>query len=454
MTNIEAGEVKECSTCWTESHQTDFIGFSCNHTICHGCMTKQFNAYKNDRGRGLQCPYIECKRDISDENEFVNRERWNTLLGKNKVDEIIRILKEQAEEKLQQASSKGLDRKARRWLRKNTKPCPKCHQGIQKNGGCNHMTCTKCSHQFCWKCKSNWPSGCRPYACSKVITGVSDEVALVLEDALDIGSVCLALGATGGVISYANQSYKNKKRSIEEVTQSQVKQPTSWLGKKIDALKQKTKFTASFSKEHLASKVITMPGTLLQTTIGALTYYGLQECDEMIEDHGIASISPLERRIMYVGVAGVIAFLTKPITKLFASNVAFEKLAKDQFFIKLLQATNFDEILVNKEQLIAYNALIASINQHNVTRLQLRRAFGTHVTSVSDIDDRMRTWLMVIVAREIGKVDDVQDAVLEQNLRYLEHLHKMLAEQKQSELTKQAQEIIEQIINHMQDIKK
>ncbi len=31
------------------------------------------------------------------------------------------------------------------------KQCPKCQAGIQKNGGCKHMTC-KCGAHICWDC--------------------------------------------------------------------------------------------------------------------------------------------------------------------------------------------------------------------------------------------------------------------------------------------------------------
>lgn len=36
-----------------------------------------------------------------------------------------------------------------------TKACPACHERIEKNMGCNHMTC-RCGHQFCWICMGTW----------------------------------------------------------------------------------------------------------------------------------------------------------------------------------------------------------------------------------------------------------------------------------------------------------
>ena len=31
------------------------------------------------------------------------------------------------------------------------KKCPNCQNGVEKNGGCDHMTC-RCKHEFCWLC--------------------------------------------------------------------------------------------------------------------------------------------------------------------------------------------------------------------------------------------------------------------------------------------------------------
>ncbi|XP_047230227.1 E3 ubiquitin-protein ligase RNF14-like [Girardinichthys multiradiatus] len=38
-----------------------------------------------------------------------------------------------------------------KWVTVNTKPCPHCFCPIQKDGGCNHMYCTRCNQGFNWE---------------------------------------------------------------------------------------------------------------------------------------------------------------------------------------------------------------------------------------------------------------------------------------------------------------
>ena len=44
------------------------------------------------------------------------------------------------------------------WIKANTRPCPKCKTPIEKNDGCNHMTCSNriCGYEFCWICRKDW----------------------------------------------------------------------------------------------------------------------------------------------------------------------------------------------------------------------------------------------------------------------------------------------------------
>ncbi|KAI4298381.1 hypothetical protein L6164_031950 [Bauhinia variegata] len=37
------------------------------------------------------------------------------------------------------------------WMTVHTKPCPKCHKPVEKNGGCNLVSCI-CGQAFCWLC--------------------------------------------------------------------------------------------------------------------------------------------------------------------------------------------------------------------------------------------------------------------------------------------------------------
>uniref|UniRef100_A0A7S1Q8V7 RBR-type E3 ubiquitin transferase n=1 Tax=Neobodo designis TaxID=312471 RepID=A0A7S1Q8V7_NEODS len=56
------------------------------------------------------------------------------------------------------------------WVAANTKPCPgkSCGKTVEKNGGCNHMTCPACKHEWCWVCEGPWSThGSSYYKCNQ-----------------------------------------------------------------------------------------------------------------------------------------------------------------------------------------------------------------------------------------------------------------------------------------------
>ncbi|ORX55054.1 hypothetical protein DM01DRAFT_1030428 [Hesseltinella vesiculosa] len=60
------------------------------------------------------------------------------------------------------------DSETANWISAHTKECPKCNSTIEKNGGCNHMTCRKCRHEFCWVCMGPWSEhGTSWYNCNR-----------------------------------------------------------------------------------------------------------------------------------------------------------------------------------------------------------------------------------------------------------------------------------------------
>lgn len=61
------------------------------------------------------------------------------------------------------------------WILVNTKGCPKCSRRIEKNQGCNHMTCSMCRHEFCWICLGNWIGhNGNSYQCNQYLENSAD----------------------------------------------------------------------------------------------------------------------------------------------------------------------------------------------------------------------------------------------------------------------------------------
>jgi len=71
------------------------------------------------------------------------------------------------------------------WKRLRAKKCPSCEVIIEKNGGCDHMTCSQCQAEFCWiffrlyPLHSSFPHNMKPII-STIFTLITIGVILLL----------------------------------------------------------------------------------------------------------------------------------------------------------------------------------------------------------------------------------------------------------------------------------
>ena len=203
-TKLVPKQQEECEICFLKFPSSDMTYLACGHRFCNSCWcqyltTKIITDADCDI---IRCPGFQCKELVDDDtvkqlitenktqlrfkhlltNSFVQCHRLTKWCPSPDCSNAVKVsmLKtrnvrcscghlfcfscleewhdpvqcEQLKSWLKKCSD---DSETLNWVHVNTKECPKCHAFIEKNGGCNHMTCRKCRHQFCWLCLQNWP---------------------------------------------------------------------------------------------------------------------------------------------------------------------------------------------------------------------------------------------------------------------------------------------------------
>lgn len=192
----------ECNICSSTVDGAEALALGCGHEFCLSCWRSWLNA-ETDKGPAsvfTKCPGFKC-------TEIVSQELAITLLQEDKRDKFrvwtldnlvsgARALtwcptagcglaveykaggakeidcscgsmycfkcSQEAhrpalcEEVEQWMIKNSRDSENINWIVANTKRCPKCNVHIEKNQGCNHMTCRSCTFSFCWLCKGAW----------------------------------------------------------------------------------------------------------------------------------------------------------------------------------------------------------------------------------------------------------------------------------------------------------
>ncbi|XP_058795293.1 E3 ubiquitin-protein ligase ARIH1-like [Phymastichus coffea] len=208
-----SGETEDCGICCVPTAKSTMADSSCGHRFCLDCWNEYLTTKIMDDGIGqtIACAAHECDILVDDErvmklvtdpavkykyqvlitNSFVecNRElRWCSTPG---CEAAIKVRYHDAKpvtckcnrtmcfacgedwhdpltcellRKWMKVFHK--DEANTRWISKNAKPCINCYTPIQKNGGCNSVSCKKCSHVFCWVCEKSWKLHLFHYHCS------------------------------------------------------------------------------------------------------------------------------------------------------------------------------------------------------------------------------------------------------------------------------------------------
>lgn len=195
----------DCAICFADSvPPAETFGLGCRHIFCKECWSGFLSAAVSDSG--AQCIFAKCpedgcgevvtpsvfasmaSKDIAAryerfvEQSFININRsmsWcpapgcgNSFLAKGALKTVkcpcgMQSCFKCSNEAHQPIDCNGLgiwldkcsnESETVNWILANTKKCPKCMVRIEKNQGCNHMTCRNrgCQFQFCWVCMGPW----------------------------------------------------------------------------------------------------------------------------------------------------------------------------------------------------------------------------------------------------------------------------------------------------------
>lgn len=209
-----------CDICCDDSGEMDTVCISCEHRFCKNCYTQYLYQKIREEGesRRIQCPESECTLIVDEKTvellvDKVTFAKYRELLNRTFVDDndflkwcpapdceyavecnipstsltsVVPTVECNCSHRfcfgctlndhqpcICALVNKWLkkcedDSETANWISANTKECPKCHSTIEKNGGCNHMTCRKCKYEFCWVCMGPWSEhGTSWYTCNR-----------------------------------------------------------------------------------------------------------------------------------------------------------------------------------------------------------------------------------------------------------------------------------------------
>ncbi|SCZ93170.1 BZ3500_MvSof-1268-A1-R1_Chr6-2g08505 [Microbotryum saponariae] len=313
----------ECSICYDDSNQ-ETLALSCDHRFCKACYFTYVMAKINDEGesRRIQCMGNDCNVIVDERTVELLADddtlaRYRSLLNRTYVDDnnqlrwcpapncdyaiecnvtprqlncviptvecacshmscfgcgeadhrpcvcpiVKRWLKKCAD-----------DSETSNWIQANTKECTKCNSTIEKNGGCNHMTCKRCQWEFCWVCMGPWSDhGTAWYNCARF----EEKGEKGIEDVQSKSRASLKR-----YLHYYNR-YANHEQSIKLEKELALR-----TEKKMDEMQEHS--TLSWIEVQFLAKAVqelTRARTILKWTYAMTFYLAKNNQTQMFEDN-------------------------------------------------------------------------------------------------------------------------------------------------------------------------
>jgi len=209
-----------CSICGDdELTSLNSSALSCNHLFCNECWGTHLSTKINEGEPEIHCPHYKCNIHVPD--FFIKKlvspasfEKYLRFVTKNFVRENDKvrwcptpgcphaITFDQANSTSDSAvvqcvcgyqfcfkchheahapatcdHMKSWDKESEvfNWKAINCRECPKCNVSVEKNGGCNHMTCQQCKYEWCWVCLRPWKGHSDFFNCDKHEKDIADK---------------------------------------------------------------------------------------------------------------------------------------------------------------------------------------------------------------------------------------------------------------------------------------